>query len=236
MYNTVGNFAESADAVSKALFMGGVSRRFPRLRMGFLEGGVGRGVLTWAGMLEFWEKRGAPNIRKLDPSQLNVDEMMRYVEEYGEPRIKANAEGIRQMFEGNIAEPAPKDIPNLDDWHGAGIEKKQDFRTLYENNFFWGCEADDPTVAWAFNDKVNPLGMKFRAFLGSDISHCDVMDPTDVLPEAHELVEHGLITDEDFKDLVFSNAVRLYGGMNPNFFKGTPVEADAAKILQENPS
>lgn len=230
MYNTIGNFAESGDAVSKALFMGGVTRRFPQLRMGFLEGGVGRGVLTFAGMIEFWEKRSGKAIHKLNPSNLNVDELMRLVDEYGEPRIKALKDGVRQMFEGVVAEPAP-DLPGLDDWHGARIERKEDFRTLYQNNFFWGCEADDPTIAWAFNEKVNPLGMKFRAFLGSDISHCDVADPAGVIPEAYELVENGQVTGEDFRDLVFTNAVRLYGGMNPNFFKGTLVEAEAAKVL-----
>jgi len=232
MYNTVGNFAESGDAVSKALFMGGVSRRFPQLRMAFLEGGVGRGILTFAGMLEFWEKRNPKTMAaELDPARLDLDEMMHYVEQYGEPRIKKNAAAIRQMFEGIKQNEKRVDIPGYDDWYGAQITKKADFRTLYENNFFWGCEADDPTTAWAFADKVNPQRMKFRAFFGSDISHCDVLDPAGVVPEAYELVEHGAITDEDFKDFVFRNAVRLYGGMNPHFFDGTPMEKDARDVL-----
>ena len=36
---------------------------------------------------------------------------------------------------------------------------------------------------------------------------------------------------EDFKAFVFTNAVRLHAGMNPDFFKGTVVEAEAGQVL-----
>ena len=54
----------------------------------------------------------------------------------------------------------------------------------------------------------------------------------DPLPEAYELVEDGYITDDDFRDFVFANAVRLWGTQNPDFFKGTRVEKEAAAVLQ----
>ena len=47
---------------------------------------------------------------------------------------------------------------------------------------------------------------------------------TEVVPEAYELVEHGLLTDDDFRDFMFGNAVRFWGEVNPDFFKGTAVE------------
>ena len=53
---------------------------------------------------------------------------------------------------------------------------------------------------------------------------------TAVTEEAWELVEHGLITDTDFRDFVFGNPARLWATMNPEFFKGTVVE-DAVKQL-----
>ena len=37
MYNHMGSFAASMDAFCKALFMGGVTRRFPELSFGLLE-------------------------------------------------------------------------------------------------------------------------------------------------------------------------------------------------------
>ena len=46
--------------------------------------------------------------------------------------------------------------------------------------------------------------------------------------EAYELVEQGLLSDADFRDMVFTNAVRFWTSTNPNFFQGTIVE-DAVK-------
>jgi hypothetical protein len=54
---------------------------------------------------------------------------------------------------------------------------------------------------------------------------------SEVLPEAYELVEHGLLTDDDFRDFMFTNAVRFWGEVNPDFFKGTVVEKQAAEVL-----
>jgi hypothetical protein len=34
------------------------------------------------------------------------------------------------------------------------------------------------------------------------------------------------------RDFVFGNAVRLWAGMNPDFFKGTVIEKQAAEYLQ----
>ena len=34
----------------------------------------------------------------------------------------------------------------------------EDFLDLFVPRFYFGCEADDPLVAWAFAEKVNPLG------------------------------------------------------------------------------
>lgn len=57
---------------------------------------------------------------------------------------------------------------------------------------------------------------------------------TKVMVEAYEMVEDEFITDDDFKAFSLANAVRLHGGMNPDFFKGTAVEAEAENILAES--
>ncbi len=46
-----------------------------------------------------------------------------------------------------------------------------------------------------------------------------------------ELVEHGLLDDDDFRDFIFANAVRFWAEVNPDFFKGTAVELEAAQVL-----
>ena len=79
--------------------------------------------------------------------------------------------------------------------------------------------------------KGNPFGAKLNAIYCSDIGHFDVIDYRDPLPEAYELVEHGHITEDNFRDFVFANAVRLWGMQNADFFKGTVVEKEAAAVL-----
>ena len=49
--------------------------------------------------------------------------------------------------------------------------------------FYFGCEADDPANAWAFNRAANPLGARLNALFSSDIGHFDVPDMAEVVPE-----------------------------------------------------
>jgi hypothetical protein len=120
----------------------------------------------------------------------------------------------------------------MDEWAACKIERAEDIAELFIPSFYFGCEGDDPTVAWAFTSKVNPFGVKLKAFLGSDIGHWDVPDMTGVLEEAYELVEHGLVSESDFRDFVFVNAVDLHTGNNPHFFKGTVVEHEVDALLR----
>jgi hypothetical protein len=55
----------------------------------------------------------------------------------------------------------------------------------------------------------------------------------DAAVEAYEGVEQGLMTEEDFRDFVFTNPIKLHCGMNPGFFKGTVVEDSAARVAAE---
>jgi hypothetical protein len=54
---------------------------------------------------------------------------------------------------------------------------------------------------------------------------------TEILLEAHELVEDGHLSEPDFRDFVFANPVRFYTAANPEFFQGTQVEDEAAKLV-----
>jgi hypothetical protein len=53
----------------------------------------------------------------------------------------------------------------------------------------------------------------------------------DVLEEAYQLVEHGLLDMNDFKEFTFTNAALLHAKMNPNFFQGTVVADAVAELL-----
>ena len=106
-----------------------------------------------------------------------------------------------------------------------------DLRDLFVSHFYFGCEADDPLVAWAFAEDVNPLGARLRPIFGSDISHWDVPDMTEPVAEAYELVEDGVIGEGEFRELTFLNPVRLHAASNPDFFTGTVCEQAVAEVL-----
>ena len=52
-----------------------------------------------------------------------------------------------------------------------------------------------------------------------------------MLTEAWELVEHGHVTEADFRALTFENPVSLWSSGNPAFFAGTSVESAVAEQL-----
>jgi predicted TIM-barrel fold metal-dependent hydrolase len=225
-HNHMGGLGEASGAFLKSLFFGGVTRRFPTLKFAFLECGVAWACNVYAELIGHWEKRGAPALAQLDRANEGRDEVLRYIEAYGDATVRANMDKVRAFF--SRENPLPDE---LDDWAECGIDKAEDLKELFESHFYFGCEADDPMNAWAFSAKVNPFGARLRAALASDITHWDAPDMTAVVAEAYELVERGLITPEDFRDFVFTNPVTLYGEMNPDFFKGTRVEDAAAKQL-----
>ncbi len=122
-------------------------------------------------------------------------------------------------------------IEDLDDFSACKIETGEDIKALFVDRFYFGCEADDSTNAWAFNRKNNPYGARLNTLFGSDIGHFDVQDMAGVVPEAYELVEEELISESDFRDFTFTNPVRFWGESNPDFFEGTAVAAAAREVL-----
>ena len=229
-YNHIGHFASAGHAVCKALFFGGVTRRFPDLNFAFLEGGVGWACMLYADLIGHWEKRNRRAIESTNPGKLDRAALLQYAEKYGRPAV---ADAVRRGdgLEGDSNSTLTGGIENLDDYFRCKIDGKQDIHDLFVPRFYFGCEADDPINGWAFKRGANPLGARLNAIFSSDIGHFDVPDMTDVVPEAYELVEHGLLNDDDFRDFMFANAVRFWGEVNSDFFKGTTVERAAAEVL-----
>lgn len=224
-YNQIGGFAEGGEAICKALFFGGVTRRFPQLRIGFLEGGVGWAPSLYARLIEHWAKRGAGAIEHLDPARLDTELMSKLIAEYG-------GEKTQKLGEQIVSDATWGDRPEeLDDWRACDISQKQDIYDLFVPPFFFGCEGDDRMNAIAFDERLNPFKARLNAMFGSDLGHFDVPDMRQVVHEAFEPVEDGIMSLEDFRDFAFANAVRLHGTMNPNFFSGTVVESEAATVL-----
>jgi hypothetical protein len=231
MYNHIGHFAASSEALCKALFLGGVTQRFPELPFGFLEAGVGWAVNLYADLVGHWEKRNGAKMSNYDPKNVDQELFQQLVREYGDARLLAKADELGGAgFLGDDRE----DRSRIDEFAAVGLDRAEQIRDRFIPNFFFGCEADDPINATAFNEKVNPFGARLNAVFSSDIGHWDVPDMREVLGEAHELLEHDLVTPSDFRDFVFTNPVKLHTKLNKRFFEGTVVAAEAAKVVAED--
>jgi predicted TIM-barrel fold metal-dependent hydrolase len=228
VYNHIGHFAAAGHAVSKAIFLGGVTRRFPELRFAFLEGGVGWACQLFGDLLEHWERRNGKALERMDPRTLDRALLMSLVEKHGDADLVAALQA-RDGWPDNDAS-LTGGIENLDDFSACKITRKEDWVDLFARPFYFGCEADDRMNASAFG-RGTPFGSRLNALYSSDIGHFDVIDMRDPLPEAWELVEDGLITEDDFRAFTFANAVHLWGTQNPRFFEGTAVARAAAEEL-----
>lgn len=230
MYNHIGHFADASHALAKSLFLGGVTHRFPRLRVGFLEGGSGWGAQLFADLIGHWEKRGGPNIHRYDPQRLNRDALIREYRSsgpalYGEKQLSDDELFDAAIDIGLSTIRLPQDPDRIDDFKAAHIERIEDIRDKFVPNFYFGTEADDATVAFAFNGKANSLGTKVNAFWATDSGHWDVPDLSETLAVTWGHVESGALTESEFRELVFENPYRFYTDANPDFFAGTAVEA-----------
>jgi predicted TIM-barrel fold metal-dependent hydrolase len=224
MYNHIGHFGAAGEVICKAMFMGGVTRRFPKLRFAFLEGGVGWAANLYADLFGHWDKRNAHSVEKYNPARVNIEQLADLCRRYGGPIIAGRTDLLSRPARIVPGRDNSTELATHDDWSRCAIGCKQDIADRFVPNFYFGCEADDPMNAAAFDTRRNPLGARLNAIFGSDIGHWDVPDMREVTSEAYELVEHGLITEADFRDFVFANPARLWTAMNPGFFKGSRVE------------
>jgi predicted TIM-barrel fold metal-dependent hydrolase len=229
VYNHIGNFGAAGEAFCKALVIGGVTARFPDLKFGFLEGGVGWACSLYNDLFEHWQKRNATAMNEsLHPRNIDKVLFAELVEAYGG---KEFARHLDTMRDDGGERRHDETAANLDEWHACPAESMEELRDLFIPNFYFGCEADDRMVACAFNPKLNRFGAKLKAIFSSDVGHWDVPDMAEVLAESYEMVTEELITEDDFRDFTFGNAAEIHASMNPDFFKGTAVEADVAKLM-----
>ena len=226
--NHIGSFAASGEAICRSLFLGGVTKRHPELDFALLEGGVGYAVNLWADLVGHWEKRNGRAIQSLDPAHLDAERMRALFEEYGDAKTRNALDRLLPWLVQGEPEPDP-----LDEFAAIGAETVEGLRALFAPRFYFGCEADDPMVAWAFADRLNPGGATLRPMFSSDVGHWDVPAMDGVLAEAYELVDDGHLDADQFRAFTFENAVRFYGSLDPDCFAGTTIETEAARVLAE---
>jgi predicted TIM-barrel fold metal-dependent hydrolase len=227
VHNHIGNFAASADAVCRGLFLGGVPKRFPSLTFAFMEGGIAWGRQLYCDLLSHWDKRNWEAVQKYNPATIDRKAFLDFSQQYGGKLIDGRAEEILRSYQ--IFMSRGEDPALLDEWAPSGIKSPEEICSIFTQQFYFGCEGDDSLNTLAFDTKTTPFNAKLRPLYGSDLGHWDVPDMADAAHEAYELVEDGMITESDFCEMVFTNAAKFWRSTNPDFFKGTVVEEAVKK-------
>ena len=237
-YNHIGHFANASHAFAKALILGGVTHRFPQLRFAMLEGGVGWACNLVTDLVGHWERRRREAMEsQTRPTNLDQAQLRRPCS--ASTAAAPTRTRLDEIFAAvNLAEPFKSaeqaterayQQERFDDFAAVPVRSGEELRRHFAERFYFGCEADDPMTAWAFDKhghhRLNPI-------FSSDVGHFDVVDMSEVLEEAWELVEHGMISRTDFQEFVFANPVRLHTALNPDFFKGTVVDDAVAKLTR----
>ncbi len=227
VYNHIGNFAVAGEAACRAMFFGGVAQRFPKLRFGFLEGGVAWAANLFSDILGHYEKRNREAISHYDPAELDRGLIEQLLKEHAPEPIRGALDRLDDALL-MLSDP-DEDRSVSNEFASACIDSKEDIRDVFEQKYFFGCEADDPMNAIAFDRDKIPMGARLNAIFASDIGHWDVPDFREVLPEAWELVDDGHVDRDDFRAFTCDNAISLLAGARPDFFEGTVVEDYAKK-------
>ena len=223
-FNQIGHFAAAGHALAKSLFFGGVTARFPDLRVALLEGGVAVGVQTYVSLVGNWQKRGGAALAALDPELIDKELLVEMLVENDPSLAKFEPRQLTGQAGAGMTRP-------VDDFAAADINSVADLHDRFVVPFAWGCEADDPLVGVGFDPRITPDGSILPAFFASDLGHWDVPEFDEPLEEAYELVERGLLDEAQLRDFLFVNPLRFYAGMNPHFFEGTRIEQQVAAEL-----
>jgi len=227
IYNHVGNFSSASETTCRSIFLHGVPKRFPQLQFAFLEGGVGWACSLYADMISHWEKRNRNAIHAYDPKRIDRARVRELFALYADTPTKRHIDEIEESLL-LLCDP-DEDPAGLDEFARSGVESAEDISEIFTGQFHFGCEADDPLNSLAFQKRMNPLDARLSIVIGSDIGHWDVPDTREVLGEAWELVERGLLDEAAFRAFVFDNPVDLWTRTNPRFFEGTVLEKHVPK-------
>ncbi len=232
VFNHLGDFATAQESVCRSLLMGGVANRFPDLRFEFLEGGVGWAVQLENDLVGHFDKRNVDAIWQFDPERINIDFAQHLFRDHANDRMR------RSLGDGDLARAfgmvhkSWEEVTQYDDFAASGFRSVEDIARVFQKQLYFGCEPDDPMTSLAFTKPLLPGGYALNATFGSDIGHWDCPDMSQVVSEAWEAVEHGLLTRQEFADFTFGNVVKMLSHLNPTFFKGTVVESAIPAVRQ----
>ena len=189
----------------------------------------------YSDLIGHWKNRSRRALEEVNPANPDRKPMHELFERFGGKQL-ADRLDKNSIFDG-LGATGTGNVKELNDLSACGIGRPEDILELLTRNLYCGGEADDPINAWAFNLRVNPYHAGIKTLRGSDIGHLDVGNMKEVIEETYELVEDGLVTEEDLREFVFINPLRFWGEGRFDFFRATVLENEAADTLRdERPS
>ena len=198
MQNHLGHFANAGNLLCKSLFFSGVTRRLPKLRMAFLECGAGWAADLYAGIIARWEKRNPEALQNVDPRHLDEDRIMELFAAYGDEKAVGKLEEIKESLRSPSMFATHHAPDELNDF---ALTKPEDIRDRFIPNFFFGCEADDPMNAAAFNPRSKVGAAQLR--------HRPLGRPRHAR-RRRSLRTGRVMTGDDFRDFTFTNPLRFF--------------------------
>jgi hypothetical protein len=189
-----------------------------------MEGGVSWATQLYTSLVSYFEKRNPVDIHNYDPAAVDLPLLHELFEQHARGSLASDPDGLASALGVGMS----ADDEFVDEWSAAGITDASQIRDRFAERFYFGCEADDPMVAMAFDTELQPFSARLHAMFSSDLSHWDVPDMRLVLGEAHEAVDRHQLDDADFEDFVFTNARDFYARANPAFFADTSIADDVA--------
>src|SRR6516225_11888489 len=125
VYNHVGSFAASAEAICKGLLLGGVPMRFPKLRFGFLEGGVAWAIMCYCDLVSHWQKRNGKAMREfLNPALIDQKQFAGLVARYG----RRQTDGDLKFLKDFAPSTTLSTDMSIDEFERSGIQSAEDIR------------------------------------------------------------------------------------------------------------
>src|SRR6202012_2099833 len=114
-----------AGALATSLFFSGAPRRFPDLRVGFLEGGAAWGATLFADLVGHWEKRNGKAIQNYNPHLIDAKLLHKLYQEYGGKEIAGRLGDVQTVLGGalgvsNNSRRQPQGPRALHDFAAAG--------------------------------------------------------------------------------------------------------------------
>jgi hypothetical protein len=205
----------------------------------FLEGGVGWAANLLTDLVEHWAKRSrSAMLTYYAPANLAKDEARELIRKYGESTFRDHLEEmcrddmLSALEPGKTLEELTEDLTEFD-FDALDVSSTQELREIFRTSFAFGCEADDPMTKLAFDPSITKT--RLQAVLGSDIGHFDVTDMSQVLVEAFELVDDGLIDEAAFKEFTYTNIANIQTHLNAAMFDGTIIEQAARQDFVQSP-